>query len=93
MPITLKTKLIRLCEPHEPLTGAAGQLLTQKRFVLRNGLWIQSHVFEPIELASLYDLPEPGEHVRRSARNASSPDSPTHEGADPLGGGVPAAPC
>lgn len=61
----LKTKLIRIYEPSEPLTGSAGQILTSRRFLLKNGVFMQSHIFEPITMASLWDLPMPGQVVRR----------------------------
>lgn len=61
----LKTKIVRLYEPGEPPTGSAGQILTSRGFMLKNGLWLQVHQFEPITLAAIWDLPRPGETVQR----------------------------
>jgi hypothetical protein len=67
---TLKTKLVRVYETDGPIHGAMGQILTDRQFFLKNGIWLQVHQFESIQLAAIWDLPKPGEFVKRGNPNA-----------------------
>lgn len=61
----LKTKVLRQYDHGEELQHFEILQLNGKRYMRKNGVWLQSHIFEPEEIHAIWMLPEPGGFIRR----------------------------